>query len=48
MALLFVARREAEDLRRSGLPGLRFVEVRPLPSGPGSFLVVMAAADPSA
>lgn len=40
-ALLFVASREAEELRRQGIPGLRFIESRPLPSGPGSMLVVM-------
>ncbi|MGH2670757.1 MAG: hypothetical protein ACRDH5_16875, partial [bacterium] len=46
-ALLFVASREAEDLRLQGIAGLRFIESRPLPSGPNSVLVVMGQADSS-
>lgn len=48
LALLFVSRGEAEDLRRRGLPGLRWVQSRSLPSGPGSVLAVMGPRDPFA
>jgi 16S rRNA (guanine527-N7)-methyltransferase len=46
-ALLFVASREAEALRRQGIAGLCFIESRRLPSGPNSILVVMGEADSS-
>ncbi len=44
-ALLFISSEEAEALRASPLPGLRWAGSRPLPSGPGAVVAILEPGD---
>ena len=41
LALFFVAQEQARAIREEGIPGLRFIASRSLPSGPRSVLVIL-------